>query len=977
MADPAKVPQKLTLPSLREIVTDAEELAKGARVYDDKGLSNLARFELRLYADAKGSGASPYKVQVTFDEKVKGRCSCMAARSRPFCKHAAGLLVAWARAPESFAVSDVAPAGVGGSGAPKRAVKSSGADPKQAMAGGVEQAATLVKELALSGIASLGGDRAEQIAALATALREARLRRLSARVLSLSEGVAEASSGADTFDATAHAELFADLVLTVRKLEKHLGGEALEPVYVEELIGKTWTKKDRAPVSGLSLVEYAYATRTTPDEFVIRESRFVDLASGKHWAEKQIVPGFLAKRTEPKKSHGGWVLEGAQGSQYPSFEPMRVDLETLGAPTALAEAHLVALLEKSLPTVTAALTRFQERKKDVFAPDSLPVAVRTPTLFAEGRRLQAVDESGGALFLPEDPTLNEHLAAALRGVHLEALLGDVALDGALPTLVPLAAVVRTPSGRRLVTVTTSGAAELISSRKVKSAARATALKGAQKTGWADVARAAGISGGAIALGEVRDELAHALVSGLGSLVPRLTDPLVAKLKELGLAKPAELLAASALKADPADKLDDFVKLYQVLGIALTRLVGAAHVDKAQLTTVPTFESVQVARSTERLEPRAIAEQVISGQLNRYQAAVRYAAWYDAVPVETLAESLYPTWADGSAQPYVARVFASRGEQALRAAQKALGLTDAHATAEWRRPRARMVQLTGLKVLEAVGGAEAAAVLKRFAKDVKDPALASLARRSLRAVQARLGQDAAGLTAGELATLSKLRDALLDGNHKESRIGAARTLAEQGFVEAIPLLRASFVGDVSGDVREASAHALGMLGDTESLETFVAMLKGRATDHQSAKQGAYALAHLGDVRGIEALLDAWADGWLPAVVAEAMRHIGMAAFDPLVDRIERQPELIKRRAGLAVVEGLQPRDVAEALLARAKPQLDAPDFAVKAQLWAALAGVHKQSAELFGVTLLKWKPHLATAPAGKDEKALAKRLRAVN
>lgn len=976
MADSTKTPPKLAVAKLKDIVSDVDELAKGARVFDDKGLDHLSRHELKLYADAKGSGAAPYKVQLSFEDKVKARCSCMAARSRPFCKHAAALLVAWARAPEAFVVSDVAPAAAAGAGGAKRkAVKTGSADAKDVMAGGVQQAATLVRELALSGVASVGVDRPEQIAALGTALREARLRRLSARVTSLSEQVAEAAGAHDTFDALAFADLYADVVLTVRKLEKHLGGEALEPVYVEELIGKTWTKKDRTPVSGLALVEYAYATRTTPDDFVIRESRFVDLAIGKHFAEKQIVPGFLAKRTEPKKSHAGYLLDGAQGSQYPSFEPLRVDLESVGGAAPLTPEALERLLERALPSVTAALTAFQDRRKDVFAPDTLPVLVRTSAIVAEGQRLQAVDESGGALFLPEDPALREHVAAALRGVHLDALLGDVTLDGALPTLFPLAAIVRAVDGRRLVTVSTRGVSDVVSSRKVKLSARRTALKGAQRPSWADVARQAGVSTAAIALGEVRDELAHALVNGLGSVVPRLTEPLVARLEELGLAKQAALLAAIAGRADAAEKLDDFVKLYQVLGIALTRLSGATHVDRSALVTVPTFESVQVARADERVEPRRIAERVAKGELNRYQAAVRYAAWYDGVPVDTLATSLYPTWADGSAQPYVARVFATRGAQAVDAAGQALSVAQL-ANASWRTPRARMVRLTALKVLEAVGSVDAARLLERFIGSVKDLALKALAQRALRSVRARLGQGSAGLTPAELASFAKLKEQLLEAPRKEARVAAAHALAEQGFVEAIPWLRASFEGDVATDVREAAAHALGMLGDTESLDTFVALLEARAEHHDGAKLGAYALAHLGDVRGIHALLDAWADGWLPAVVAEAMTHVGLAALEPLIDRVEAQPELVKRKGALRVVEALQPADVAEALVARAKAKLDAPNFLELAHVWTALAGGHKQSAEAFAKGLLALRPSLASADATKEEKALKRKLGAV-
>ena len=45
----------LTLVELRDIVPDSYELAKGTQVFDDKLLFHLARYENKLFADAKGS----------------------------------------------------------------------------------------------------------------------------------------------------------------------------------------------------------------------------------------------------------------------------------------------------------------------------------------------------------------------------------------------------------------------------------------------------------------------------------------------------------------------------------------------------------------------------------------------------------------------------------------------------------------------------------------------------------------------------------------------------------------------------------------------------------------------------------------------------------------------------------------------------------------------------------------------------------
>src|SRR5580693_3997274 len=101
---------------LRGIIVDADELRKGTELFDGGGLSHLSRHEGKLFGEAKGSGAV-YRVSLAFGEgatNVRARCTCPAAWSRPFCKHAAALLVAWSRAPEAFAASDTPPPGAPG-----------------------------------------------------------------------------------------------------------------------------------------------------------------------------------------------------------------------------------------------------------------------------------------------------------------------------------------------------------------------------------------------------------------------------------------------------------------------------------------------------------------------------------------------------------------------------------------------------------------------------------------------------------------------------------------------------------------------------------------------------------------------------------------------------------------------------------------------------------------------------------------------
>jgi HEAT repeat protein len=934
--------RKLTVSDLNDIVSDADERVKGMRLSDQGGLAHLSRYEGKLFADAAGSGASPYKVQIVFDDagKVKGRCSCMAARSRPFCKHATALLVTWVRSPEAFVVSETAPTPSPGD-AKKKAVKTGKTDAAAMMGQGVAQAGTLVRELAVAGVASLAEDRVEQVRALGESLREARLRRLSARIVELSDQLARAAARTDSFDASDYADLLGDMLLTVRKLEKHLAGEPLADEHVEELIGKTWTKKDRKPIEGLDLVEYSFATRTTPDDFVIRESRLFELHTGDHYTEKQILPAFLANA------------------------PKRLDLGEVGEQAALGEAALQELITKALPDVGAALTALQDRRKDVFAPDELPVALRAEGLLADGGRLQVVDAKSAALFLPDDTALEDRLAAALRNSKMEVLLGDVMLDGALPTLNPLAVVTRT-DGR--LELTRLGGVDIIALLKKRRRGVDLTGKSARKSKWADVARRVGASTAAIALGEVREEMAEQLATGLASVSTRAVEPLVSRLRDLSLAKQADLLAAIAQRQDPAEKLDDFVKLHQVLGIALARLAGATHVDQAVLERVPTFESVLVRRPARLLAPQELAAEQGAGRMNRYEAAIHYARHYESLSTADIAASMYPAWADGSASPFIARAMARDPVAAVEAARRALGL-DAGST---RRAQARVTRLTAIRVLALVGTREARGALAQAAREHRnDPALAAHAQRALRAVA---HEDLPWSTVQEMTALMKLA---LTAPQSDARAKAVETLGQRGVVEAIPVLRTSFLGDATTGVRAEAAYALARVGDVESVDAFLRIFQRRATDGQEAKVAAYALGILGDARGLDALLQAYAEGWQPGIVAAALAQIGPAALWPLLTLVEGRPEIIERKAALGVVGSL-PADEVVALVAERLASLEGtPEFFGRAALYLTFASGSAEAANAVAKRIMEILPDILTVKKPTaEQKALVRILRKV-
>src|SRR6185503_19023030 len=167
----------------------------------------------------------------------------------------------------------------------------------------------------------------------------------------------------------------------------------------------------------------------------------------------------------------------------------------VGDPRPLDHDALVRLIDKALPDVGSALAALQEHRKDVFAPDLLPAAIRVDTLLARGDRIQAMDATGNALHLPDDGKIEERLGTALHEGRLKVLIGDIGIDAALPTLWPLAAVFEGPSGLELRTLIDA------EPRVVR---RNLGPTEPDVSTWVAAARAAGVGAAAIALGEVRE-----------------------------------------------------------------------------------------------------------------------------------------------------------------------------------------------------------------------------------------------------------------------------------------------------------------------------------------------------------------------------------------------------------------------------------------------------------------------------------------
>jgi HEAT repeat protein len=215
------------------------------------------------------------------------------------------------------------------------------------------------------------------------------------------------------------------------------------------------------------------------------------------------------------------------------------------------------------------------------------------------------------------------------------------------------------------------------------------------------------------------------------------------------------------------------------------------------------------------------------------------------------------------------------------------LAEAPARGAWRPATTRLAKLSAIRVLAAVGTPEAT--------------------RRLRDLRSRMDLDRSlvahtqRLVAGPILpgpALDSLVSQVLTAASKEDRAAAIAELAGSASIEAIPVIRAA-LRDRTFQVRKAAAYALAALGDTESLDRFVAWMDG--DDHELAKVGAQAIGLLGDLRGAGAILGALARGFSPTTVRESLELLGPWVLGPLLDLVETTPDLAKRASVSSLVK----------------------------------------------------------------------------
>jgi len=147
-----------------------------------------------------------------------------------------------------------------------------------------------------------------------------------------------------------------------------------------------------------------------------------------------------------------------------------------------------------------------------------------------------------------------------------------------------------------------------------------------------------------------------------------------------------------------------------------------------------------------------------------------------------------------------------------------------------------------------------------------------------------------VAAGAAAALGQLGDAraveplvaALQHPHVNVEQAVVAALEQLGDPRAVEPLVAA-LQDRGVPIRQAAAGALGQLGDARAVEPLVLALQDADEGVRQAAAGA--LGQLGDARAVEPLVVAAARGSRAA--AEALRRLGPAAVEPLLERLKDQ------------------------------------------------------------------------------------------
>jgi hypothetical protein len=472
--------------------------------------------------------------------------------------------------------------------------------------------------------------------------------------------------------------------------------------------------------------------------------------------------------------------------------------------------------------------------------------------------------------------------------------------GAIPCLHPLALVTKRGDLFELISLPAANAEALLEAKKRNKASSSVRVH------WIDTARALGVSGAAVTLGEVREELANALSEGLNSLTPRRVEGQVARLNTLILAKPAALLTEVANRIDPAERLDDVIRLLQVLEIGLTRLAASRKVDRANLVRSPIHPAIETPVPDVHLTSDTLVTELNSNRLRGHTRAVAIDRALGSFDITTLSKLAPTLFGDGSVSTLVGARYAEHPDMALEIARDIL-LPDARRARYTMRgvsTFARVAKFTAVQVLKRMGTPASRKLLTEFlGKERIDPTLKAL-------VQDALQPNTRREIPNEIMT------GLVAGN-RDDRSTALDRIVQSGISSALPHVRRLAAADPSQPVRHRAWYTQAALLDVDAVPLWISALERRVSDDDAAREAIHALSHIGDNRAISPLLDAFIQGFKPTLLAEALQSFGAPILPALLDRVDALPELAERKAAQSTVGTLEATGVREAIAARLK------------------------------------------------------------
>jgi hypothetical protein len=416
-------------------VCQSADYRNGEHYFRKGKVTDTWQTENSVHASVAGSGKQPYQVSVIDqDRKLTPKCTCPAHRRRPFCKHVSAVLIAWARTPEQFVVSQaIAPP------KPQSQVKrarQSKVERRKVQMEGLDKVEELLMELTSYGLLSLTEAQIARVDDLAHTTESHKLRRLARRVTLMGKMLEMARTDQESFEETAYAELLSDTWLTLQATRRALEDPKADPTLLDELIGKTWQEKDLERRENARLVELAYETVTLDTGFIIDTSYLFSVDDGELYTEKQIVPAKFKKQAR-KPSYNS-LLVGTIGL-YPGPEPRRVKLIETNQ-SSITEPDWQKALAQAERSVPALFQCFQAATSNPLAPPEAYALFAPAQIFVDDTVVHLLDEGEQAIPVVEGWPVLGHLMR----YSISALFGRVTLNKEHLAFTPLGLVTESP-----------------------------------------------------------------------------------------------------------------------------------------------------------------------------------------------------------------------------------------------------------------------------------------------------------------------------------------------------------------------------------------------------------------------------------------------------------------------------------------------------------------------------------------------------